>query len=604
MNKPLLGSLVLLLLAFNWLHAQVPNYHWATKFDADRNDNFGFDSDDQFAVDAQGNSYLLQRIVDQIEYGDTTLYADPEAGAYTLAKYDAAGQFQWARTLVGLDEEGVESHWGYLNSLIVDPAGNILISGEYDTPQFFAGMGDPLQNPCPEEYCNALFVLTYSPGGQLLKVEQHYAFGAPPDAEYYGGADSPVLNLDASGQRHLVFNLYGDTLVWNGQKQYYGSQNYQLLLMRGQGSGNLEQIGAIHYDNGGFYPLKLIPQADGSLLLFGEASEETTLSDAYGFSYTTGPLIEGSSLEDIYLVIKYNAQGQVLWIRELHGEYAEAQLVADPHGHTYLMGYFETFLRWKQQTLRAGAEEYGGFLFRLDEQGDIVWQKIYADAAVDVTLAAQVASVAPDGGLLAPLVILAPEGEPSTTFEGQTVQAVWDGYTSAIGHYNLHGTLDTLVPLPAAGEGIFFVTNLRYDPNGRIYGLFQTAEVDTLRLGDYTFPVVEYTSEILACFTLSNLPPGFTAPKAATNVDKTTENLRIIRTYPNPTEDKITVEWAPRAEPAQLLLRNINGQALQAFNIAPYASQQSLDLRLLPRGWYLVEWKSGGKRELLRVLKQ
>lgn len=161
MNKPLLGSLILLL-AFNWLPAQTPNYHWATKFDADRNDDFGFDSDDQFVVDAQGNSYL-------------------------------------------------------------------------------------------------------------------------------------------------------------------------------------EQIGAIHYDNGGFYPLKLIPQADGSVLLFGEASEETTLSDDHGFSYTTGPLIEGSSLEDIYLVIKYTAQGQVLWIRELHGEYAEAQLVADAQGHTYLMGYLKLF---------------------------------------------------------------------------------------------------------------------------------------------------------------------------------------------------------------------------------------------------------------------
>ncbi|WP_373553839.1 T9SS type A sorting domain-containing protein [Haliscomenobacter sp.] len=600
-------SVILLLLLNIWmggLPAQTPNYHWATKFDSGGATGFGLDDDDQFVVDAQGSSYLLQRIVDQIQYGDTTLYSDPEAGAYALAKYDAAGKFQWARTLVGLDEDGVESRWGYLNSLIVDPAGNILISGEYDTPQFFAGMGDPVRNPCPEEYCNALFIVTYSAGGQLLKVEQHYAFGAPPDAEYYGGADSPVLNIDASGQRHLVFNLYGDTLVWNGQKQYYGSQNYQLLLTRSLGAGKLEQIGSIQYDNGGFYPLKLIPQADGSVLLFGEASEETTLSDAYGFSYTTGPLIEGSSLEDIYLVIKYNAQGQVLWIRELHGEYAEAQLVADPQGHTYLMGYFETFLRWKQQTLREGEDEYGGFLFRLDEQGEIVWQKIYADAAIDVTLAAQVASVSPDGGLLAPLVILAPEGESSTTFEGQTVQAVWDGYTSAIGHYNLHGTVDTLVLLPAAGEGVFFVTNLRYDPNGRIYGLFQTAEVDTLRIGAYTFPVVEFTSEILACFTLSNLPPGFTAPKAATKVEKTTENLRIIRTYPNPTDNQLTVEWVPQATGVELLWSDAQGKVLQRFELEPYAQQYTLNVAQWPAGWYTLEWRGGGKRESVRVMKK
>lgn len=604
MNKPLFGSLVLLLLALNCLHAQTPTYHWATKFDADRNSDFGFDSDDQFVVDALGNSYLLQRIVDQIQYADTTLFADPEAGAYALAKYDAAGQFQWARTLVGLDEDGLESSLGYLNSLSVDPTGNIMISGEYDTPQFFAGMGDPLQNPCPEEYCKALFVLTYSPGGQLLQVEQHYAYGAPPDAEYYGGAGSPVLNIDAAGQRHLVCNLYGDTLVWNGQKQYYGHQNYQLLITRSQGTGRLEQIGAIHYDNGGFYPLKLIPQADGSLLLFGEASEETTLSDDHGFSYTTGPLIEGSSLEDIYLVIKYNAQGQVLWIRELHGEYAEAQLVADAQGHTYLMGYFETFLRWKQQILREGADEYGGFLFRLDEQGEIVWQKIYANAAIDVTLGAQVATISPDGGLLAPLDIFGFEEESSSTFEGRNIEAVWEGYTSALGHYNLHGTLDTLVPLPAAGNGLLFVTHLRYAPNGRMYGLFQTAEVDTLRLGDYTFPIVEYTSEILACFSLPTLPPGFISPPAVRNTSKTTENLRITRTYPNPVEQQLSVAWAPQAQASELILRDAQGKVLQHLQVAAQVSQQEMDLSAYPAGWYVLEWRCGALRESRKVMKQ
>jgi uncharacterized protein with LGFP repeats len=109
MNKPLLGSLVLLLLAFNWLPAQSPNYHWATKWDADRNDDFGFDSDAQFVVDAQGNSYLLQRIVDQIQYADTTLFADPEAGAYAVPWSDwmkmvskAAGATSTASLLIEL----------------------------------------------------------------------------------------------------------------------------------------------------------------------------------------------------------------------------------------------------------------------------------------------------------------------------------------------------------------------------------------------------------------------------------------------------------------------------------------------------------------------
>lgn len=88
-----------------------------------------------------------------------------------------------------------------------------------------------------------------------------------------------------------------------------------------------------------------------------------------------------------------------------------------------------------------------------------------------MTLGAQVATISPDGGLLAPLDIFGFEGEPSSTFEGRNIEAVWEGYTSAVGHYNLHGTLDTLVLLPAAGNGLLFVTHLRYAPNRRMYGL-------------------------------------------------------------------------------------------------------------------------------------
>ncbi|WP_353485454.1 T9SS type A sorting domain-containing protein, partial [Haliscomenobacter sp.] len=114
--------------------------------------------------------------------------------------------------------------------------------------------------------------------------------------------------------------------------------------------------------------------------------------------------------------------------------------------------------------------------------------------------------------------------------------------------------------------------------------------------------VVDETSKILACFTLSNLPPGLTAPRLPTAIGK--ENLRMIRTYPNPSDQKLLVEWVPQQGASTLVLRNTAGQALRTAAMPPLASQHAFDLSELPAGWYLVEWQSGEKREVAKIVKK
>jgi hypothetical protein len=589
------------LLILNWLPAQTPNYHWALKSEGGYNNNFAFVPEDQFAVDAQGNIYRLERVEDQLQHGDTVLVSDPEVGTFVLAKYNANGRFEWARSIVGLDEDGVETALGFINSLSIDPQGNVVLCGDFDAPQLFLGAGAPVANRCPDEACNTVFIATYSPGGQLLHLEQHYAYGSLETKLNFEGSYDPLLGIAPNGQRHLVFNTLADTLQLGAQKLYYAQQPYQLLLARSGSDRQWAQIGSIQIDNGYLWALQLVPQQDGSVLMLAETSKETTIRDAFGFRYTTASVVE-NRFEDFYLLLKYDAQGRILWARELHG-YVAAQLTADARGHAYLVGYFETFIRWQKKPLAEGGDDlFGGFILRVDAQGNLQWQKINLNAAIDIDNLNQPAQVSPDGGLLAPLVIFAPEGETRTVFEGRTVNTVWDEYASAIGRYNPQGKLDTFVVLPAAGTGIFFTTHLRYDPYGRLYGLFQTAEVDTLQVGDYQFEVEETTSEILACFSLSALPPGLTAPAVPRSTERSA--LRIIRTYPNPTEQQVTVEWVPQDQPGLLLLRDLQGRVLQQHPLLPQASQHTLSLEHLPPGSYLLEWQQGQQRATARVLKK
>ncbi len=98
--------------------------------------------------------------------------------------------------------------------------------------------------------------------------------------------------------------------------------------------------------------------------------------------------------------------------------------------------------------------------------------------------------------------------------------------------------------------------------------------------------------------------PFQSAPKAATQVEKTTENLRIIRTYPNPTDSQLTVEWEPQATGVELLWSDTQGKVLQRSQLEPCAQQHTLNVAQWPAGWYTLEWRGGGKRESLRVMKK
>lgn len=603
MNKPLLHVLTLLFIGSLALQAQTPAYHWLTKSDGERNDRYSYEADNTFLVDRQGNSYQLERINVQIDYGDTILYSDnDEVGAYALAKYNRNGQLQWAHKLVGLDDGAESKYWGWINTLSLDEQDNLILCGEFESTHFALGGKDTLQNRCPQDFCNTIFLAKISPQGKVLSTEQHYGYGDVQYENDYFGVTSAVMRQDGKGLPWMALNVWADTLVLDSQKIPFDPETFHTLLVHREGNGQTKIQSVLEVEGGGFYPESIFPQADGSILLFGIADAATTLKDTLGFSYTTAGKKDQYSLEDFFLLINYNSEGQIQWIRELHSDDAIAQLLADSVGNVYLLGYFEGFLKWNQKPLQSQADDHGGFIFKLDKKGDFLWQKIYNNGIADISLSKQVASISPDGGLLAPLLIFDLEGETSTIFEGREVQFVWDEYTSAIGHYSPLGVLDTFVPLPAAGEGIFFVTDLRFAPGGKLYGLFQTSEVDTLRLGNYALPVVDETSKILACFTLSNLPPGLTAPKLPTAIGK--ENLRMIRTYPNPSDQKLLVEWVPQQEASTLVLRNTAGQALRTAAMPPLASQHDFDLSELPAGWYLVEWQSGGKREVAKIVKK
>ncbi|AEE51236.1 T9SS type A sorting domain-containing protein [Haliscomenobacter hydrossis] len=580
-----------------YLSAQNISFEWLQKYDGQSNTLSPEGSSDFLVIDRFKNVYQLLEFQQWIRLADTAYYEPNNVVGQCLVKYDEAGKMLWSRKIVGKGENANVIYWGKISSLQLTTDGNVLIGGEFSSDYLHLGIGDTLKSGCDE--CTTIFMAAYSAQGDLIWAEQYRAKGG----EEIDTSETVAFNtiMAGSNRNHklLSFLAYADTLTMGGENLSYLAPALAIVELD-ENNGYIRDERLTIEGEGLFYPSRLVPQKNDAFLLFGNVDPNVSLSNSNGFGFESLPAI--NPLANSFLLIQFNQLGEPQYAKELYGEYLAAQLVADSSGNTYLFGHFDQFLSWGGNTVWNAAGENIGFIFKLDANGEISWQKIYPNASVEVYLHNNPACITPEGGFLAPLAIITPSEIESTIFEGHEVFPSYYDYASALVHFNPSGALDTFVDLYSS-EGLLFALSLNYDPNGHLYGVFQTAGMDTLNIGAYTMPVTEQTSEILACFRLSTLAPGLNVPKLPTAVDKTTANLRIIRTYPNPTEDKITVEWAPHAEPAQLLLRNGNGQTLQAFSMAPYASQQSLDLRLLPRGWYIVEWKSGGKRELLRVLK-
>jgi hypothetical protein len=590
------GLCTYFLCAACYLSAQNISFEWLKKYDGQSNTLSSEGSSDFFVVDPYKNVYQILEFQQWLRLGDTTYYEPNNVVGQCLVKYDGTGKMLWSRKIVGKGENDNVIYWGKISSLQLTTDGNVLIGGEFSADYLHLGIGDTLKSGCNE--CTTMFMAAYSAQGDLLLAEQYRAKGGDEIDTIDAIAFNPIMAGDNRNHKLLSFLAYADTLTMGGENLSYLSPALAIVELD-ENNGYIRDERLTIEGEGLFYPLRLVPQKNDAFLVFGDVDPGVSLTNSNGFDFESLPAM--NPLANSFLLIQYNQLGEPQYAKELHGEYLAAQLVADSLGNTYLFGHFDQFLSWGGKTVWNATGESIGFIFKLDANGEISWQKIYPNASVEVYLHNNPACITPEGGFLAPLSILTPSETESTIFEGHEVFPSFYDYASAIVHFSPSGALDTFVDLYSS-EGLLFPLSLNYDPYGRLYGVFQTAGLDTLNIGHYSIPVTEQTSEILACFTLSNLPPGLTAPKLPTAIGK--ENLRMIRTYPNPSDQKLLVEWVPQQEASTLVLRNTAGQALRTAAMPPLASQHDFDLSELPAGWYLVEWQSGGKREVAKIVKK
>ena len=241
-----------------------------------------------------------------------------------LLKYDAEGTLVW-KTQVG------SSSYEFARDLATDPAGNIYMTGYTlgDLGGKNAGSYD-------------LFVIKFGPSGKKLWAQQvgtsktEHAYGIATDSKgniYTTGFTNGNLEGSNAGLSDLFVLKYAPdgTLLWTRQ---FGTEQFE-------------------------YARGIATDADDNVFIAG---------------YTNGGLDGANSGNEDLFVIKYSAEGERLWTKQLGTATSDVAygVATDINGDAYIAGYTEGGL---------GGNEL--FVMKFSKDGDQHWTRRLGSAKTD-----------------------------------------------------------------------------------------------------------------------------------------------------------------------------------------------------------------------------
>jgi len=214
------------------------------------------------------------------------------------------------------------------------------------------------------------YAVAIAGNGDIIVAGQTSSFGA-------GGDDFWILRLDSNGNikwqkayggssndrvEAVAIAENGDIII-AGRTYSFGAGNYDFWVLRLDENGNIKwqkAYGGSSYEN--LHAVTVAP--NGDIVVVGRAE-----------SFGAGG--------DDFWVLRLDENGNIKWQKAYGGsstDIAEAVAIAD-NGDIIVAGWTNSF----------GAGDYDVWVLRLDENGNVKWQKAYggsdSDGAIDVTIA-------------------------------------------------------------------------------------------------------------------------------------------------------------------------------------------------------------------------
>ncbi|MGQ0828855.1 MAG: gliding motility-associated C-terminal domain-containing protein [Bacteroidota bacterium] len=313
-------------------------FQWAVKAGG-----AGADKGLSIKADANGNTYITGFFYGTANFGAQTIISVGVQDIF-IAKYDASGILQWAKSAGGNDSD-------IGNGINVDPSGNVVITGEYKGTASFGSASLSSMNNSID-----IFTSKLDPNGNFLWAKKGSAhltdrgLDVACDASgniYVTGQFTDTITFDLTHNSNLYNSIFLIKYNSLGQEQWF----------RKIGGGTLNIAYGIATDaNSNIY---LTGDFTGSVIFFGPPN--TTLTNTY---------------YNRIFVAKYNSAGDLLWA-EADGSSAEVtskNIALDTSGNAYIVGNFRC-------RLNEYADQYGQGTFNSIGFWDIFVSKYNANGA-------------------------------------------------------------------------------------------------------------------------------------------------------------------------------------------------------------------------------
>jgi uncharacterized delta-60 repeat protein len=303
------------------LYSQSVDTAWVRTYNGPAN---GVDGGRAIAVDEQGNVYVTG-----ISIGSGT-YMD-----YATVKYNSAGVEQWARRY-----NGPGNAWDWVKAIAVDGQGNVYVTGGVA-----AGGYDDYGTIKYNSNGDTLWVRRYNGPGNAGDGASALAVDGQGNVYVTGGSSGSGTSLDYAT---IKYNSAGDTLWvrrYNGPGN--GSDWTYSLAVDGQGnvyvtgesygSGGSDDYVTIKYNSAGVEQWTQRYNGPGN----DDDWAHVIAVDGQSNVYVTGYSVGSGSYAD-YATIKYNANGDTLWVRRYNGpgnsDDEDNSLAVDGQGNVYVTG--------------------------------------------------------------------------------------------------------------------------------------------------------------------------------------------------------------------------------------------------------------------------
>jgi hypothetical protein len=317
------------------------------------------------AVDGSGNVYVIGGYYGTVDFDPGGGVANLNTGGMFIAKYDALGNYLYAKGMEGQCSG---------KSIAVDGAGNAFITGSYGgTIDFDPGAG------VHELTClgtGDLFVARYDVSGNYVYAKRMGGIASPGDG-YEAVGNS--ITVDGSGNTYITGQYSGiiDFDPGAGEANLTGAGYWDIFIARYDGSGNYvyaRPIGNESYDVGNGIQVDGL----GSIVITGSFTGMVDFDPGPG----TANLISGPSSTDIF-VARYDAAGNYLYARAMtsatqSGAGFGLGVATDGPGNTYITGYFGSTVDFDPGPGIANLTVEDGinaFVTRLSNAGNYDWAK-------------------------------------------------------------------------------------------------------------------------------------------------------------------------------------------------------------------------------------